>query len=785
MIRIFYSFTLLFISSLVYAQDQFTVSGYVKDYSNGEELIGVTVFIKELGTGTISNHYGFYSVTLPQGSYNLVFSYVGFQTKPVQIDLNADLELNQELITDATLLQDIVIVGEEEDQDVNVQGTRMSANNLNIEQIKKLPALFGEPDIIKNVQMQPGVVAVGEGTSGYFVRGGTPDQNLILIDEAPIFDPSHFFGLFSIFNADVIKDTELIKGGIPARYGGRLSSILDIRTKDGNTKKLAGSAGLGLLSSKLMLEGPIVKEKSSFLLSGRRSYIDLFLKGNEDVSKVYFYDVNAKVNWKANNKNRFFLSTYLGRDVQQFNDDGAFDWGNKTASLRWNHLFNDRIFSNTSLIFSRFDYGLEIFDEIEGLEWTAGITQASFKEDFTYFINPQNELTFGYEGTYRNFSPGKVVPNSENSIFKRTELEKNSSFDHALYLGNKQAITNKLTLEYGLRYTIFQNIGPSTIYEYEDPLDNVNINRIDSTAYGSFETIKTFQNFEPRFSTRYLINNTSSVKASYNRMVQNVHLLSNSVVSLPFNTWAPSGPYIDPQKSDQYAIGYFRNLRDNAYELSGEVYYKRSFDLTAFADNANVFFNEDLAVEFRNGTSRAYGLELYGRKNVGRLTGFVSYTLSKATQKIPGINLDRRFPASHDRRNNLAINATFKLSDRVTFGGNFVYGTGRPFTLPVGRYEIENYNLNFYTGRNQYRLPDFHRLDLSASIRPKKNLGKKWRSSWTFAIYNAYNRKNPFTIYTRKRQTDDGDIIGDGSELEARLVYLFPILPSITYNVTF
>ena len=761
------------------------MSGYVKDYSNGEELIGVTVFIKELGTGTISNHYGFYSVTLPQGSYNLVFSYVGFQTKPVQIDLNADLELNQELITDATLLKDIVIVGEEEDQDVNVQGTRMSANNLNIEQIKKLPALFGEPDIIKNVQMQPGVVAVGEGTSGYFVRGGTPDQNLILIDEAPIFDPSHFFGLFSIFNADVIKDTELIKGGIPARYGGRLSSILDIRTKDGNTKKLAGSAGLGLLSSKLMLEGPIVKEKSSFLLSGRRSYIDLFLKGNEDVSKVYFYDVNAKVNWKANNKNRFFLSTYLGRDVQQFNDDGAFDWGNKTASLRWNHLFNDRIFSNTSLIFSRFDYGLEIFDEIEGLEWTAGITQASFKEDFTYFINPQNELTFGYEGTYRNFSPGKVVPNSENSIFKRTELEKNSSLDHALYLGNKQAITNKLTLEYGLRYTIFQNIGPSTIYEYEDPLDNVNINRIDSTAYGSFETIKTFQNFEPRFSTRYLINNTSSVKASYNRMVQNVHLLSNSVVSLPFNTWAPSGPYIDPQKSDQYAIGYFRNLRDNAYELSGEVYYKRSFDLTAFADNANVFFNEDLAVEFRNGTSRAYGLELYGRKNVGRLTGFVSYTLSKATQKIPGINLDRRFPASHDRRNNLAINATFKLSDRVTFGGNFVYGTGRPFTLPVGRYEIENYNLNFYTGRNQYRLPDFHRLDLSASIRPKKNLGKKWRSSWTFAIYNAYNRKNPFTIYTRKRQTDDGDIIGDGSELEARLVYLFPILPSITYNVTF
>lgn len=748
-------------------------------------MIGVTVLIKELGSGTITNHYGFYSITLPPGTYNLNFSYVGFQDFNNTVDLTSNIELNQELKTDSRLLQEIEVVAEKDDEDVNVQGTRMSVNDLNIEQIKKLPSLFGEPDIIKNVQMQPGVISVGEGTSGYFVRGGTADQNLILIDEAPIFDPSHFFGLFSIFNADVIKDSELMKGGIPARYGGRLSSILDVRTKDGNSKKFAGSGGIGLLASRLTLEGPIKKDKSSFIVSGRRSYIDLFLKGNEDVSKVYFYDLNAKVNWKINNKNRFFFSTYFGRDVQQFNDDGAFSWGNKTATFRWNHLFNDRLFSNTSLIYSDFDYGLEIFDEIEGLEWTAGIRQVSFKEDFTYFVNPQNELTFGYDGTYRRFSPGLIEPNSDNSIFKRTELMNNAALDHAFYLGNNQAITDKLTFEYGLRYTIFQNVGPGTVYQYEDVQDNVDINRVDSIRYGSLETIKTFQNLEPRFAARYLLNNTSSLKASYNRMVQNVHLLSNSVVSLPFNTWAPSGPYIDPQKSDQYAVGYFKNLQNNAYELSTEVYYKKSYDLTAFADNANVFFNEDLAVEFRKGDAEAYGLELYARKNKGRLIGFVSYTLSKAEMTIPGINDDRTFPASHDRRHNLTANASIDLSNRVTLGTNFVYATGRPFTLPVGRYEIENYNLNFYTGRNEYKLPDFHRMDVSITIQSRKNDSRKWKGSWTIALYNAYNRKNPFTIYTRKRQTDDGDIIGDGSELEARLVYLFPILPSFTYNIRF
>jgi len=766
------------------AQERFTISGYVKDASNGEELIGSTVFVKELQTGTITNHYGFYSLTLTPGTYNLVFSYVGFENLPKQVSLTSNLEFNQELKADPTLLQDVVIIGEEE-EDVNVQSTRMSINDLNIEQIKKLPSLFGEPDIIKNVQMQSGVVTVGEGTSGYFVRGGTPDQNLILIDEAPIFDPSHFFGLFSIFNADVIKDAELMKGGIPSRYGGRLSSILDVRTKDGNSKRLAGSGGIGLLASRAMIEGPIKKDKSSFLVAGRRSYVDLFLKGNDDVSKIYFYDMNTKVNWKINNKNRFFLSGYFGRDVQQFNDDGAFNWGNKTATLRWNHLFNERIFSNTSLIFSRFSYGLEIFDEIEGLEWTAAITQVSFKEDFAFFINPRNELTYGYEGTYRKFSPGKIVPNSDNSIFKKTEMPKTSSLDHAFYLGNKQDLTKELTLEYGLRYSIFQNVGPSLVYEYEDPQDNINITRVDSTKYGNFETIKTFQNIEPRFSARYLVNGSSSIKASYNRMVQNVHLLSNSVVSLPFNTWAPSGMYIDPQKSDQYAVGYFKNLRNNKYELSAEVYYKKLLDVTAFADNANVFFNEDLAVEFRRGTGKSYGLELYGRKNRGSLTGFVSYTLSKAESKIPGINGGKIFPSSHDRRHNLSVNASYELNQRITFGANLVYGTGRPFTLPVGRYEVENYNLNFYTGRNQYQLPDFHRLDLSMTIIPKKNLGKKFSSSWTFAVYNAYNRKNPFTIYTRKKQNGDGDIIGDGSELQARLIYLFPILPSVTYNISF
>ena len=770
-----------FTSSL--AQERFTINGYIKDDSNFEELIGATIYVKEINSGTATNAYGFYSLTLPAGEYTLVISYIGFKDRVEQINLSKNTELNLQLSGATLQLDDIVVTDER--PDANVHQVKMSANRVEIEQLKKLPAMFGEADIIKSVQMLPGVVSAAEGTSGFYVRGGTPDQNLILIDEAPVYDPSHFFGLFSVFNADVIKDAELYKAGIPAQFGGRLSSLLDVRTKDGNAKKFSATGGIGLLASRVMIEGPIKKEEASFLVSGRRSYLDLFLRGRDDANKVFFYDFNGKVNWKKDNKNRFFLSTYLGRDVQEFGDDGKFSWGNKTATFRWNHLFNDRLFANTTLIFSNFDYGLEIFDSIEGLEWTAGLKEYSFKEDFNYFVNPQLSLNFGYQGSYRKFAPGKIEPNAEGSIFRTTELQETQALDHGVYVGVEQKVNDRLDLQYGVRVSYFQNIGPTTIYEYADDQDNVNTERVDSTYYDDFEVIESFVNLEPRLSARYLLNSSSSLKFSYNRMVQNVHLMSNSTVSLPFNTWAPSSPYLDPQLADQLALGYFKNLKDDTYELSAEVYYKDFKRLSDFADNANVFFNNDIAVEFRSGSGESYGLELYGRKNKGKLTGFVSYTLSKTTRNTPGTNQGKDYRANHDRRHNLSLVATYEINDKWTFGGNFVYNSGRPMTLPVGRYEFDDYNVDLFSERNEYIMPAVHRLDLSATLTPRKNQNRRIQTNWVFSVYNAYNRKNPFTIYTRTRQDDDGNIIGDGSEKEARLVYLFPILPSVTYNIKF
>lgn len=769
--------------SIVQAQEKFTLNGYIRDASNGEELIGVTVFVEETKTGVISNPYGFYSITLPQGTYHIRYSFIGMENQVKEIVLDKDISMNIDLNLQATELTEVVVTGEREDEQVvNIQ---MSKNEIDMAQVKKLPALFGEPDIIKTIQMLPGVISAGEGTSSFFVRGGSADQNLILIDEAPVYDPSHLFGLFSVFNADVIKDSELYKGGIPSRFGGRLSSILEVRTKDGNNKEFGGEAGIGLLASSLMLEGPIKKEESSFIVSARRSYVDLFLKAADQDNLVYFYDINAKVNWRANNKNRFFVALYAGRDDFSFGDDFGFDWGNKTGTFRWNHLFNDKLFSNTSLIASRFDYGLASTSESDGFEWDSFITEYSFKQDLNYFFNPKLSLDFGYHLTYRQFSPGIINPD-EGSIFKRTELQEEFALDHAFYAGFEQQITDRLSVQYGARLSIFQNIGEQMVYEYQDISNNVEPIRVDSTYYDSFENIKTYVNLEPRFAARYILNESSSIKASYNRMVQNTHLISSGTVPLPFNTWAPSSVYLKPQLADQFAVGYFKNLENNKYELSVEAYYKDMQNVTDFADNARIFFNKDLATEFRQGSSEAYGLEFMAQKKKGALTGFVSYTWSKVTRLVPEVNQGREFFANYDRRNSLNVVATYEYNDKWTFGGNFTYGTGRPITLPAGSYEFGNgYIPDIITERNGYRLDDFHRLDLSATLTPRKNTGKKYQTSWTFALYNAYSRKNPFSVYTRVKMDDDDNIIGDGTQKEARLIYLFPILPSVTYNITF
>ncbi len=779
-------FLLVLLSSItvsVYAQ-KFTISGYIKDAANGEELIGVTVLLVGTNTGTTTNAYGFYSMTLPPGSYQLQFSYVGYRSSTQSFELSANVVQNVELASEATTIQEVIVTGER--LDANVTDTQMGHTKLNIAQIRKLPAVFGEVDIIKNVQLQPGVVTAGEGTSAFFVRGGSADQNLILIDEAPIYDPSHLFGLFSVFNGDVIKDSELYRGGIPSRFGGRLSSILEVRTKDGNNKQFSGAGGIGSLASRIMLEGPIQKEKSSFIVSARRSYSEIFTKALNQNNTVYFYDVNAKLNWKYKNNNRFFAAFYSGRDQFRFDKTFGFGWGNTTGTFRWNHLFSDRLFSNTTFIASSFDYKLELKDPVQGFTWSSRLQQYSLNNDLSYFINTNNELSFGYHVSYRIFQPGIISPNTSSSIFETVFMPKQYVFENNLYVDNKQKIGGKLTLNYGARLSIFQNIGPLDVTTYQDPQDNIQIIKTGTVHYDKFKPVKTYVNIEPRFAATWLLNPVSSVKASYNRMVQNTHLISSGTVPLPFNTWNPSGYYLRPQLADQYAVGYFRNFQDNKYEVSVEAFYKDMKHVTDFADNANIFFNPDLAVEFRQGTSRARGLEFSAQKKEGKWTGFASYTLSKVTRKVPGVNQGNEFPANHDRRNVANIAVTWDLNERWQFGSIFTYSTGRPITLPSGRYEYGNYNVDLVTERNGYRLPAYHRLDFSATWNKKpRHPERKWRSQYVFSVYNVYNRHNPFTLYTRVQKDKDGNVIGDGTQKEARLIYLFPIFPSVTWNFKF
>ncbi|MEO7992268.1 MAG: TonB-dependent receptor [Chryseolinea sp.] len=783
MIRYLLTVATALISIAGWSQEHVTLNGYVKDAQNGEELIGVTVYIPSLKVGATTNAYGFYSITIPKGTYEVHYSFVGFKTQVVTIALNSNQANNIELATESTLIEEVVISDRAIDE--NVIGLQMSKNVIDMAQLRKLPALLGEVDIIKSIQMMPGVIYAGEGTSAFYVRGGSADQNLILIDEAPIYDPSHLFGLFSVFNADVIKDSELYRGGIPARFGGRLSSILEVRTKDGNNKNYNVTGGIGTLASRLAVEGPIVKDKSSFIVSGRRSYAEPFLKAANQDNTVYFYDVNAKVSWKFSNKDRVFAAFYAGRDKFSFGNDFGFDWGNKTGTFRWNHLFSDRLFSNTTVLVNSFDYKLELKDPVQGFSWTSKLQEASIKNDLSYFINTNNDLSFGYHITGRKFSPGKISPSTSTSIFDPVELPQMYALDHAFYVSNQQRLNDKITLDYGVRLSIFQSIGNSDVLIYSDPKDNVNVERMDTVHYGAWENIKTYVNLEPRLSMRYIVGTGQSIKFSYNRMVQNTHLISAGTVPVPFNTWNPSGYYLRPQLADQLAVGYFRNFNDNMYEFSAELYYKYMQHVTDFADNASIFFNEDLSTEFRQGKAKSYGLELMVTKTQGKLTGMINYTLSKAERTIDGVNLGQTFAANYDRRNVVNIQAAYDLSNRWTFGGTFTYSTGRPVTLPTGKFEYQNYSPSVITERNGYRLPAFHRLDLSATFTPKKNDYRRMKGSWVFSVYNVYNRKNPFTIYTRTAQDKDGNVIGDGTKKEARMIYLFPIFPSVTYNLKF
>ncbi|WP_347159913.1 TonB-dependent receptor [Pontibacter chitinilyticus] len=757
------------------AQEKVTLSGYVKDHASGEGLIGASVGVQELpGVGVGTNAYGFYSLTLPKGTYTLLYNYLGYVTTSKPVQLNANQKLDVELRQNATALKEVEITTRKEDH--NVRSMEMSTLKMQVAEIKNMPALLGEVDVVKAVQLMPGVQTAGEGTSGFYVRGGGVDQNLILLDEAPVYNASHLMGFFSVFNADAIKDVQLYKGGIPAQHGGRLSSLLDIRMKEGNSKKLAVSGGIGTVSSRLTVEAPIVKDKSSFIISGRRTYADMFFKASSDPevknNQLYFYDLNTKLNYTLNEKNRLFVSGYFGRDVAG-NKQFMMDWGNATATLRWNHLFNDRLFSNTTLIFSDFDYALGSRVTESEFTWKSRIKDYSLKNDYTYFLNPKNQLRFGLQGTYHHFMPAEVVPGPESYV-SNIKLNATSAFEGALYLSNEQQLTDRLTLDYGLRFSSFTNMGPGKVYQYGPDFDMP----VDTVTYGRFEKIKTYSGLEPRLSAKYELNGASSIKASYNRMRQYLHLVSNSTSAMPFDIWIPSSTYVQPQLADQVAAGYFRNFHDNMFEGSVEVYYKWMDNQIDYKDYAEIFLNDRLETELLRGNGEAYGAEFYLRKQKGLLTGWVSYTLSKTERTVPGINNGKAYPLRYDRRHAGNVVLTYQFSPSINFGANWTYATGGAVTMPVGRYEYNGKTYPLYSERNGYRLPDYHRLDLSATYEKPKNEFRKYSSSWTLSIYNAYARKNAFSVYFRESEND-------ATKTEAVKTYLFGIIPSVTYNFNF
>ncbi|MEX2597695.1 MAG: TonB-dependent receptor, partial [Salibacteraceae bacterium] len=676
-----------------------TISGYVKDNESGEGMISATVLVKELGKGTTTNEYGYYSLTLDPGTYTIQWSFIGFNTVSETIELTQDIKRDVELEFGEQMLQEVVITGEREDEALT--SIEMSVEKLDMKQVKKIPQLLGEADIIRSIQLLPGVTTVGEGATGFNVRGGNIDQNLILLDESPVFSSSHLFGFFSVFNADAIKETKLYKGGIPAKYGGRLSSVLDIRQKEGNMKKLGVSGGVGLLFSRLTVEAPIVKDKVSFIASGRRSYFDIFLplannQGIQD-SRLYFYDLNGKINWTINDNNRVFLSAYSGDDVFRFADLFNTRWGNQTATARWNHLFSDRMFSNFTLVYSDYNYNLGADAGGQSFDWNAGITNYTAKADFTFFANPNNKIEFGWHNTYYNFSPGAAVASFEVGDDRDTfnfEVPDIPAFESAIYLSNEQKIGTRLTLAYGLRWSGFAQLGKGTVYEYPNgsPVDPENpanvVSPIDSNLYEAGDIVKAYNGPEPRLSANFQIDEFSSVKASYNRMRQYIHLISNTTAATPVDIYMPAGRYIKPAIADQIAIGYFRNFFQNKYESSVELYYKQFQNLVDYKDEAELLLNNTLETELYTGDGQAYGAEFQIKKKRGDFTGWISYTLSRVERQVDQINNGDPYPANWDKTHDVSLVMSYDVTPRINISTNFAYMTGRPITYPDGRFQF-------------------------------------------------------------------------------------------------
>ena len=764
---------------------KYTLSGYLKDAANGEDLIGATVVIPELGSGAYTNEYGFFSLTVPTGTYDVVFRYLSYAADTQRVVLDKDVSLNVELGKKDVEMETVEITAEAED--ANVTSTEMSVATIDIETIKKLPSLMGEVDVVKNIQLLPGIQSVGEGLSGYYVRGGTNDQNLILLDEAVVFNAAHVLGFFSVFNSDALSgQAKIYKGGIPAEYGGRLASVLDLRMKEGNSKEFRGTGGLGLISSRLSLEGPIVKDRSSFMVSGRRSYADLFLKlsPNPDIQNntAYFYDFNAKANYKFSDKDRLFVSGYFGRDVFGFQDLFGNRYGNATITTRWNHLFNDRIFANTTLVYSDFDYGFDLsgFGTDDRFEFQAGIRDFSIKQDYSWFANPENQVSFGYQGILHQFDPGQFRPLTDSSSFDEIVVQKEYALEHGVYLANEQKVNDRISLNYGLRFSAFQQIGPGKEYTLDPETREI----VDTVNYDRMELVKNYMGLEPRFSMRYQVDDRSSLKLGYNRTRQYLHLASNSVASFPWDIWVPSSQNVKPQIADQIGLGYFRNFASNALEASVEVYYKEMQNQIDFKDGADLILAPTIESEVLSGRGWSYGAEFFLQKKRGKLTGTLGYTLSWSYRNIEGINGDSIYRAKNDRRHDVSLSLVYELNDRIDLGGIFVYYTGNAVTFPVGLYQTGGADIFYYGARNSNRMPEYHRLDLSANFDLTKKEEKRFQNSLNVSCYNVYGRKNAFAIDFRENEEYNPDD-PNSPRIQAIKQYLFRWVPSVTWNFEF
>ena len=720
-----------------------TISGYIKDAASGEALIGATVFIKENKSGSASNLYGYYSVSTTPGKYTLVYSYVGYNSKEIPVVVSGNMKVDVELTAESTQLEEVVVKGER--ANANVSRPEMSVAKLEMKSIKQIPALMGEVDVIKAIQMLPGVQSTSEGSSGFSVRGGSADQNQILLDEAVVFNASHLMGFFSVFNNDAIKDVRLYKGDIPAMYGGKLSSVLDVRMKDGNSKKFSGSGGIGIISSRLTLEGPIINDKTSFIISGRRTYADMFLPLAKDPNlrknKLYFYDLSLKVNHTINESNKLFISGYFGQDVFK-NSSAYFGFGNQTLTLRWNHIFSGKLFLNTSLIYSSYSYDLGTASgNPNSFQWKSDLQNTSAKLDFTYYLSSSNTIKFGLVSSYIFFNPATAEGKGSGSVFTQYKVPQNYGLEHAAYVSNEQIVTDWLTLKYGVRFSMFQRLGSATIQQYDQ-----NYNKVGETHYNSGTVVKTYSNWEPRFGAQFLINDENSIKANYSRTAQYLHLASNSNAGTPLDVWFPSGPNVKPQLADQVGLGYFRNLFDNKLEASVELYYKKMQNVVDFKDHAELLLNKELEGQVRVGKSYSYGSEFLLKYTDDKISGWIGYTYSKTERLINGANNDKWFPAFYDKPHNISVVLNYDISKRITFAANWIYATGAPITVPDSRLEIGNVILPHYSDRNAYRMEDYHRLDVSITIKNKKRVNRKWESEWNFSVYNAYGRKNAWTI---------------------------------------